>query len=328
MEAALEKLSAQVGEAKAGEARAKEALEQERRQNEKLAQQVKELSARLEQQPAREAPRRAQSKSQIDRESRDLEVINRKLAAELRLALAGEAKANEARAVAENKIETMRIEMGSMIKAARQGSTNSLPGSPAATTVAAANSAAEVGVLEAEVKKLREELASEKQQSAMLRKNVEARSKEASDAADLRRAKDELEVGVEKEKKKQRCVGGEEREGKLNPPKQGEKRAKTALQALLAERVRELDACRGAADDLKKAKEELAAERKLCADMRREISERNREALAAKSDTGEIKKARDDVREIMMCVVVVVVFFFKQTFTVGTRACLDRWVAT
>lgn len=228
------------------------------------------------------APRRAQSKSQIDGSNRDLDAINRKLAAELRAALAGEAKANEARVVAENKIEHLRIEMGQMIKAARQQGPNSPAGDKAGAGAAAGAAGAGAGAARSslgggadeasEVKRLTEELAAEKQQSAMLRKNLEARSKETAPAkveqSEMKRAKDELEL---------------------------ERRQRTALQALLAERTREAEAARAEAAEHKKLKEELAAERQLSSSMRKELSERNREALAAKSESGEAKKLRDEL---------------------------------
>ncbi len=277
----MDKLVAELREAKAGEARAKEILEQERKkwisENERLTLELKAKNEQQQQQPQNPvprdppAPRRAQSKSQIDGSNRDLETINRKLAAELRLALAGEQKANEARVVAENKIETMRIEMGHLIKAARKGNSPSPDRAAAAGGEAAASGGAAVAT-EAELKRLREELESEKAQSAMLRKNLEARTKEAAPAKleqnEMKKVKEELEL---------------------------ERRQKMALQALLTERTREVEVAKNEVGELKKLKEDLAAERQLSASMRKELSDRNKEALAAKSDASDSKKTREEL---------------------------------
>ncbi len=224
-------------------------------------------------------PRRAASKSTLADGSRDLESINRKLAAELRSALSGEAKANEARVVAENKIEAMRIEMGSMIKAAKASSGN-VAQQP---TVAVADAA--------ELKKVKEELAGEKTQIALLRKQLAAEQERATEVKKLSeqlQAEKQLTAGLRKE------VSDRNKEALASKADNGEaKRAKDDLHAErqlsgqlrreLAERNKELSEISQDAILAKKLKEELVAERLLISELRKEIAERNKAALAGKS---------------------------------------------
>ena len=286
--------AANAAEAQANEAKAA-AIEEQKKTAAQLSTQVKELEAlnrklsaelRAAVEAAKNgapaaappAPRRAQSKSTLADGSRDLESINRKLAAELRAALNGEAKANEARVVAENKIEAMRIEMGSMIKAARQASSGNI-----VSTTQAAESA--------EVKRLKEEVAAEKQQVALLRKQMAA---EQESLAEVKKVQEQLQTerllttGLRKE------LSDRNKEALAIKAESGDaRRAKEELQAErqlcgqlrrdLAERSKELQLLTQEAGDVRKLKEDLAAERQLCAELRKELTERNKQALAGKA---------------------------------------------